>query len=160
LDSQSARKLADALQAEVCNEIHKTLLPLVESIIRNLNAMGHHLIPSEIQLGEIAYQDVSPKGCVRLRLACDTVISSGYAHMSSANETPDEIINDVVNNLKEVLYSKPKKSKKAHNESPSADPKKRGSRGVALELRSNHGRCKCRIPSLIPSGSKPGAMAE
>ena len=71
--------------------------------------VGHNLTPDEIQPGDISYRDTLPDGSIRLRLGCDTVISSGYAHMSSGDETPEEIIDEVVTNLRKVLYSPSKK---------------------------------------------------
>jgi hypothetical protein len=103
IDTDAARMLADLLQEEVGQEIHKALRPILERIVEGLNREGHNLTPYEIKQGELSYRDVSPEGKVQLRLACDVVISSGYAHMSSEKETPEEIIGDVVERLREAM---------------------------------------------------------
>lgn len=83
IDTDAARMLADLLQWEVGHEIHNALLHALEAIADRLNAEGHNLTPYEIKQGELSYRDLSPEGDVQLRLACDVIISSGYAHMST-----------------------------------------------------------------------------
>lgn len=103
IDSEAARMLADLLQVEVAQEIHKVLLPVLERIVEGLNREGHNLAPLETKDGELSYTDASQDGKVQLRLACDVVISSGYAHMYSGKETPEEIISDVEERLREAM---------------------------------------------------------
>jgi hypothetical protein len=103
VDSEAALMLADLLQQEVGQEIHKVVLPALEHIVQGLNREGHNLTPSEAKVGNLSYMDVSPDGKVRLRLHCDVVISSGYAHMYSDDKTPEEIITDVVERLREAM---------------------------------------------------------
>jgi hypothetical protein len=92
LDSPEARALADQLQDDVCTELHSVILPKFQEIVSRLNARGHNLTPCDpIEPGVIAYRDEPTEGECRLRLACDTVVSAGYAHMISAKEYADMI---------------------------------------------------------------------
>jgi hypothetical protein len=103
IDSEAARMLADLLQQEVEQEIHNVVLLAMENIVQGLNREGHNLTSSEAKVGNLSYMDVSLDGKVRLRLHCDVVISSGYAHMYPDDKTPEEIITDVVERLREAM---------------------------------------------------------
>jgi hypothetical protein len=103
IDSEAARMLADLLQQEVEQEIHNVVLLAMENIVQGLNREGHNLIAWDTKVGDVSFRDVSPEGNVRLRLACEVVISSGYAHMYPDDKTPEEIITDVVERLREAM---------------------------------------------------------
>ncbi|NER33008.1 MAG: hypothetical protein F6J93_02830 [Oscillatoria sp. SIO1A7] len=59
--------------------------PALESIVIRLNKMGHNLtLDRERAPGEISYRDVSGsdgENSCKLRVAVDTVISTGYADL-------------------------------------------------------------------------------
>ena len=81
LDSAAARKLADQLAADVAQEVHVVVLPKLQELVAGLRSVGHQLQPYEdIRIGDVSYRDEPSPGMCRLRLACDTVISTGYAH--------------------------------------------------------------------------------
>lgn len=89
VSTPEGRVLADQLQDDVCQELHKVILPKFKEIVSKLNARGHSLDPyDEIQPGEIAYRDEPSEGQCRLRLACDTVVSAGYAHVTWESTGP------------------------------------------------------------------------
>jgi hypothetical protein len=79
LDSPAARKLADDLEDDVKKELQPIIIGAFQRIIEGLNAKGHNLKAyGEIKLGDIPFRDESEEKC-NLRLACDFVISAGYA---------------------------------------------------------------------------------
>ena len=80
IDSQAARQLADELQNDVNIELHKVVSAAFQEIIDALNAQGHNLtLYGESKVGEIAFRDEPFENHCFLRLACDVVISAGYA---------------------------------------------------------------------------------
>jgi hypothetical protein len=86
-NTTGARRLADELQADVNEELHAAVLPAFLKIVDRLNATGHNLTPYEpIAAGDIAFRDELPDGDCHLRLACDVVISAGYADTMSEDE--------------------------------------------------------------------------
>ena len=90
LDSQAARELADSLAEEIQAEMHRVVFGHFSKIIENLNAMGHSLRPEfEAVPGDISYRDdwkdESGYHC-KLRVALNTVVSTGYAHLSNEDE--------------------------------------------------------------------------
>jgi hypothetical protein len=90
MDTQAARDLADSLAQEVGEEVHQILQEYMHRMIVRLNEMGHNLrlesdSPGDnLYPGNISYrddwQDQDSYHC-RLRIAIDTVISTGYAHL-------------------------------------------------------------------------------
>jgi hypothetical protein len=79
LNSAAARKLADELENDVKKELQPIIAEAFQKIIERLNAKGHKLeVYGEITMGDIPFRDESQGEC-NLRLACDFVISSGYA---------------------------------------------------------------------------------
>jgi hypothetical protein len=92
LNSPAARRLADELQDDVHAEIHAVVLPAFLKIVERLNAQGHHLeIYDETRVGDITYLDEPVDGECYLRLACDAVISAGYADTMTVDEIDGEI---------------------------------------------------------------------
>lgn len=104
-DQLAARQLCDELQAAVAGELHRVILPAFEGIIRALNAEGHRLLPFEVSVDDIAYRDEPVENQCRLRVACDVVISAGYADLQSDPKSVDEIIADVTSSLRRALTS-------------------------------------------------------
>src|SRR5262245_32285419 len=95
LNSPAARRLADELQNDVNAEIHAVVLPVFLNIVERLNAQGNHLeMYDETHIGDITYRDESIAGQCYLRLACDTVISSGYADTMTVDEIDAELAKD------------------------------------------------------------------
>jgi hypothetical protein len=85
LDTREARKLADALAAEIQNQMHGAILASLQTIVDRLNAMGHELQPYGPAVpGDISFRDDKGTGeaddC-KLRVAVDTIISTGYSHL-------------------------------------------------------------------------------
>jgi hypothetical protein len=96
-NTREARDLCNQLQDDVIEELHTVVLPKFQEIISKLNEVDHNLTPySEIIAGDIEYRDEPTEGSCYLRLACDMVISSGYAHTISPEQSekgiPDEYI--------------------------------------------------------------------
>ncbi|HEV3469250.1 MAG TPA: hypothetical protein VG148_08010, partial [Pyrinomonadaceae bacterium] len=80
-------RLADELQGDVAREVHGAVLAAFMKVVEGLNARGHNLTPyDEIRVGDISFRDDSGGGRCNLRLACDVVISAGYAHTLAADE--------------------------------------------------------------------------
>lgn len=100
IDTDAARLLADSLQEEVTKELQAAVLAAFDRVIRSLNEQGHNLKPFEVSPGDINYRDESEDGKIGLRLACDVVISAGYAHLYSGGKTADEIIDEEIERLK------------------------------------------------------------
>jgi len=90
LDTSAARKLAGQLRREVEKALHEVVACEFLQIIDRLNTMGHSLRACGRQkVGELAYRDYGPSGrseACRLRLAVDTVVSAGYAHLLTEDE--------------------------------------------------------------------------
>ena len=92
LDSPGARRLADELQDDVNAEIHAVVLPAFLNIVERLNAQGHRLqMYDQTRVGDITYRDEPIDGQCYLRLACDTVISAGYADTVTVDEIDAEL---------------------------------------------------------------------
>ena len=90
LDTPEANKLAQELAKEVQNEIHEVLYPAFQQIIEKLNKMGHNLkLYEDVIPGDIAYRDDSNDNghykC-KLRVALDTVVSTGYPDVWDESE--------------------------------------------------------------------------
>ena len=90
LNSDAARQLADCLAEESQQEMHKVIAVHLKQIIEQLNSMGHNLQPyGEIVPGEIAYRDDTEDKTgyyCKLRVAFDSIVSTGYAHTLSSEE--------------------------------------------------------------------------
>jgi hypothetical protein len=92
IDSPAARELADELQDDVAKEIHDSVLAAFLKVVEGLNAHGHSLQPyDEISIGDISFRDERVEGQCLLRLACDSIISSGYSHTITEHEADAEI---------------------------------------------------------------------
>ena len=92
LNTLAARRLADELQDDVNSEIHAVVLPAFLNIVKRLNAEGHHPeMYDETRVGDITYRDEPIDGQCSLRLACDTVISAGYADTMTVEEVDAEL---------------------------------------------------------------------
>ncbi len=92
LNTKEARALADQLQDDVCAELHNVILPKFQEIVSRLNACGHNLTPYEQpRPGDIPYRDQPAMGQCLLRLACDTVVSVGFADTISEQQSLSEL---------------------------------------------------------------------
>ncbi|HEY3041901.1 MAG TPA: hypothetical protein VGJ66_24450 [Pyrinomonadaceae bacterium] len=92
VDSSAARQLANELQDDVAKEIHDSVLATFLKVVEGLNAQGHNLQPyDEISVGDISFRDERIEGQCLLRLACDSIISSGYSHTITPHEAEAEI---------------------------------------------------------------------
>ena len=92
IDSPAARELADELQNDVAGELHKVVSAAFQEIIDALNAQGHNLaLYGEAKVGEIAFRDEPLEDHCFLRLACDVVISAGYAHTEPPSKAKDTV---------------------------------------------------------------------
>ena len=84
-NSKAARALADELAQTIQEELHHAILPAIEQVVAHLNEMGHSLSFYDQPVpGEIAYRDDTETGAgyeCRLRVAVDTIISTGYGHV-------------------------------------------------------------------------------
>jgi hypothetical protein len=86
LDTPEAGKLAEELQNDVAEEMHKAVSAAFLKIIDKLNAQGHNLESyGEISIGDLPFRDVADDGIYYLRLGCDVVISTGYANVIPPN---------------------------------------------------------------------------
>ena len=91
-NTREARDLCNQLQDDVMEELHTVVLPKFQEIISKINEVGHNLAPySEIIAGDIEYRDEPTDGFCYLRLGCDMVISSGYAHTFSPEHSEQEL---------------------------------------------------------------------
>lgn len=91
INSVAARELADDLQNDVAAELHAAVLATFEKIIERLNAEGHHLTQYDERVGEIAFRDEPKEDFCFLRLACDVVISAGYADTVPPSKAKDTL---------------------------------------------------------------------
>jgi hypothetical protein len=78
----SSRILADALEAEVQQELYEVIMPKIREIVGRLNALGHQLKEYTPPIpGDISFRDDREKNggymCF-LRLGVDTVVSVGF----------------------------------------------------------------------------------
>lgn len=90
IDSSASKELASLLAEEIQNELHRAIEPAFLAIVEKLNSMGHCLKPyTEPKPGEISYRDdiesTSGYHC-KLRVAVDSVVSTGYGHLTCENE--------------------------------------------------------------------------
>ena len=86
-DTSEAAELACSLKQEVLEEMHETVMAAFGGIVSRLNEMGHGLRPYIAPVaGELSYRDDSGEEesedyVCGLRLAYDSVVSAGYAHI-------------------------------------------------------------------------------
>jgi hypothetical protein len=78
----SSRALADALEAEIQEELHEVIMPKLREIVERLNAMGHQLREYTPPIpGDISFRDDEEKNggyvCF-LRVGVDTIVSVGF----------------------------------------------------------------------------------
>lgn len=93
LNTKQSLELAHELGTEIQDELHAVITDHLIKIVDRLNAMGHNLKPCEPPVpGDISYrddwEDDSGYHC-KLRVAIDTIISTGYSHTE-----PDETSSD------------------------------------------------------------------
>ena len=84
--SKKSRKLANELADEIARQIHEVVLSKFHEITKQLNSIGHNLkLYEPIKIGDISYRDDeetnSSYKCM-LRVAFDSTVSTGYAHLS------------------------------------------------------------------------------
>ena len=90
VDSPAAQQLADELADDVAAELHAVVLAAFLKIVDDLNAQGHNLaLYGEAKVGDISFRDEPQEDFCFLRLACDTVISSGYADTEPPSKAKD-----------------------------------------------------------------------
>lgn len=96
LNTKQSLELANALANEVLEDLHSTIACRLLEIIEGLNAMGHNLkLYGEASPGDISYHDATEDefgNHCKLRVAVDTVISTGYSHFDIARPSNDEEI--------------------------------------------------------------------
>jgi hypothetical protein len=81
------RSLAEKLQEAVLRKMAPVIAEAFARVVAALNANGHNLAPYGVaRPGEFMFRDESEQGQCRLRLACDVIISAGYADTSSLKE--------------------------------------------------------------------------
>ncbi|MEW5980558.1 MAG: hypothetical protein AB1898_32645 [Acidobacteriota bacterium] len=95
LDTDASRRLADLLRDEIQRELHTAIDARLRELVDRINSMGHRLKLEYAPIpGEISYRhdwkDETGYQC-RLRVAVDTVVSTGYAHLIDPVETNDQI---------------------------------------------------------------------
>ncbi len=85
IDTNESKKLSNLLAEEVAQELHKVVNVKIIEIVEKLNSIGHSLKPEyEPKIGEISFRDDFWKNeeyYCKLRLAVDTVISTGYSDL-------------------------------------------------------------------------------
>jgi hypothetical protein len=90
IDSSAARQLAGELENDVAAELHAVVSAAFLKIIDGLNAQGHNLaLCGEAKVGDISFRDEPQEDFCFLRLACDTVISAGYANTEPPSKAKD-----------------------------------------------------------------------
>ncbi len=94
LDTPAAKQLADQLADQIHAEMHPLIEAKVREIVERLNGMGHHLkLLEEPVPGYIGYRDdYEDEGgyhC-RLRVAFDSIVSTGYAQMFDPDADPED----------------------------------------------------------------------
>jgi hypothetical protein len=94
LDTPEARSLADQLAKEIQAVIHLTVVKEIDLIIKKLNQMGHNLrLYEDPTPGDISYRDDNDNNenyqCY-LRIAIDTIISTGYSHLYKFNDAESD----------------------------------------------------------------------
>ncbi len=100
LDTEAANSLAKSLAEEIYKEVHVNLRAYLSEVVMRLNAMGHNLkvesdFPGDDSYpGDISYRDdwndETGYHC-KLRVAINTVVSTGFAHMYSEEEEEELI---------------------------------------------------------------------
>lgn len=82
---EKTQHLAELLGDEIQKELDAVIKPALERTVIKLNKMGHNLtLETEPAPGEISYRDVSGsdgENSCKLRVAVDTVVSTGYADL-------------------------------------------------------------------------------
>jgi MoaA/NifB/PqqE/SkfB family radical SAM enzyme len=100
LDTDGAAQLADLLAEELQKEMHQVIVTHLDRIIEKLNSMGHNLKPyGEHIPGDVAYRDDTEDKTgyhCKLRVAFDSVISTGYAHVLSTEEVDDLVREEII----------------------------------------------------------------
>jgi hypothetical protein len=91
---RSAKKLANALEAEIQQELHEVIMPKIVEVVKRLNATGHQLSEYTPPVpGDISFRDDEEKNgsytCF-LRLGVDTVISVGFKDAIVENGESDQ----------------------------------------------------------------------
>lgn len=90
VDSLQARELADKLQNEVAAKLDAIVSAAFRKIIDGLNAQGHNLtLYGEVKVGDISFRDEPQPNHCFLRLACDVVVSAGYADTEPPTKARD-----------------------------------------------------------------------
>ena len=90
IDSLAARELADELQDDVAAELDAVISATFQKVVDALNAQGHNLaLYGKAKVGDISFRDELQEDCCFLRLACDVVISAGYAHTEPPTKAKD-----------------------------------------------------------------------
>jgi hypothetical protein len=90
IDSLAAGELADKLQNDLAEELHTVVSVTFQKIIDALNAQGHNLVLyGEAKVGDISFRDEPQEDHCFLRLACDIVISAGYANTEPPTKAKD-----------------------------------------------------------------------
>ena len=90
LDTKEARALAELLEEEVLKEMQDVVEAHFTGIIKRLNDMGHQLKLEVVALGQLTYRDdyEDEQGYhCKLRVAFESVVSTGYAHLSNPEDS-------------------------------------------------------------------------
>jgi hypothetical protein len=93
LNTKQSLELAYELEAEIQDELHAVITDHLHKILGRLNAMGHNLklfdplVPGDISFRD-DWEDDSGYHC-KLRVAVDTIISTGYSHTESDQTSSD-----------------------------------------------------------------------
>ena len=92
-DLRALRARADRLAGEIAQDINRLLVSAMEAIVEKLNRLGHNLRPYDTgEPGHIAFRDdsddVSGYDC-KLRVACDSTVSTGYADVRFSKSNPE-----------------------------------------------------------------------
>ena len=87
LDTDQSKKLAEQLSQEIQKALHLVVAEELDNIVKTLNQMGHNLnLYEPPKPGDICYRDDNDENetdnyqCF-LRIAVDTIISTGYSHL-------------------------------------------------------------------------------
>lgn len=89
---EESRQLADQLQDEVSREMQHALESSFRAIVTKLNFLGHELKLYDAGPGEISFRDDKKHAdsyVCKLRLACDLIISAGYADTLDSFDVPE-----------------------------------------------------------------------
>lgn len=93
LNTKQSLELAHQLGAEIQDELHAVITDHLLKIVERLNAMGHNLklyvppVPGDISYRD-DWEDDSGYHC-KLRVAVDTIISTGYSHTDTDQTSSD-----------------------------------------------------------------------